>query len=319
MRLHDVGVAMAVLDPQCGLVSANPAALELLRRFALLTDSHATLPSSLAHELAYAPIGEAIMWRHPNDETSAVLGCTRYSLGTEHQLLLMREITEQQRALSRKIHRQRLEATGRLISHIAHDLRAPLSSIIYSVDILAKGEHNEETRTIELAALALRDTIAGLLDFVRIGPPVNVTQSLGRTFERISGLLRPAFRRGRHELAIELHDDAVCVRGNTIALEQIFVNLLINATESRPDGVHVRVTSESAGPNVIVRVSDDGPGIPKDRRASIFDEFVTTKPNGTGLGLTVAREAAMSLGGHLELVDSDLGCMFAVELPAVVA
>ncbi|MFT3692703.1 MAG: ATP-binding protein [Kofleriaceae bacterium] len=319
VRLHDVGVAMAVLDPHYELVSATPAAVELLRRFELPVDAHATLPPKLAHEIACAPLGEAIMWRHPSGDLGATLGCTRYSLGDEHLLLLMREITEQQRALSRKIHRQRLEATGRLISHIAHDLRAPLSSIIYSVDVLAKGGHTEETRTIELAALALRDTIAGLLDFVRIGPPVTTTQSLGRTFERISGLLRPAFRRGRHELAIELHDDAVCVRGNTIALEQIFVNLLINATESRPERVHVRVTSEQSGSNVIVRVSDDGPGIPKDRRASIFDEFVTSKPNGTGLGLTVAREAALSLGGELELEAADIGCTFAVELPAVAA
>lgn len=313
VRLHDVGVAMAVLDPNCQVVSATPSARELLARFELPCDA---LPTKLAAELASAPLGEAIMWRHPSTDL-AVLGCTRYSLGTDHLLLLMREITEQQRLLSRRLHRQRLEATGRLISHIAHDLRAPLSSIIYSVDVLAAENPSEETHTIQLAASALRDTIAGLLDFVRLGPPVTATQSLGFTFERISGLLRPAFRGGHHELVIALHDDQVCVRGNTIALEQIFVNLLVNATESRPAGVRVRITSESAGRTVIVRVLDDGPGIPRDLRASIFEEFVTSKANGTGLGLTVAREAASSLGGTLTLEDTPTGCCFAVELPAV--
>lgn len=319
VRLHDVGVAMAVLANDGSLVSITPAARELLQRFELPTERRRTLPKQLAIDLACTPLGEPIIWRHPNSDQAAVLGCTRYALGSEHQLVLMREITEQQRALSRRLHRQRLEATGRLISHIAHDLRAPLSSIIYSVDVLAKAMPSEETRTIQLAASALRDTIAGLLDYVRLGPPVATTQSLGHTFERISGLLRPAFRRGHHELAIELHDNAVCVRGNTITLEQIFVNLIVNATESRAEQVHVRVTSEPAGRSVVVRVADDGPGIPADRRAAVFEEFVTSKPNGSGLGLTVAREAAVALGGTLSLEDTTVGCCFAVELPAVVS
>ena len=317
VRLHEIGVAMAVLANDGTLVSVTPAARDLLQRFQLPTERSRTLPRQLAIDLACAPLGEPIIWRHPSSDLPAVLGCTRYALGDDNQLVLMREITEQQRALSRRIHRQRLEATGRLISHIAHDLRAPLSSIIYSVDVLAKAMPSEETRTIQLAASALRDTIAGLLDFVRLGPPVMATQSLGHTFERISGLLRPAFRRGHHELEIELHDNAVCVRGNTIALEQIFVNLIVNATESRSEQVRVRITSEQAGRSVVVRVADDGPGIPADRRAAVFEEFVTSKPNGTGLGLTVAREAATALGGTLFLEDSAIGCCFAVELPAV--
>ena len=237
-------------------------------------------------------------------------------MGDRRYLLLMREITEQQRALSRRLHRQRLEATGRLISHIAHDLRAPLSSIIYCVDILAKLQQSEEVRTIQLAAHALRDTIAGLLDFVRLGPPVATTHSLGHMFERISGLLRPAFRRGHHELSLALHDDAVCVRGNTIALEQIFMNLIINATEARPARVHVRVVSEINNRVVTVRVKDDGPGIPPDRRQTVFDEFVTTKPNGTGLGLPTSRRFVEAHGGSIDVATSELGgALFRVRLP----
>jgi signal transduction histidine kinase len=317
VRLHDVGVAMAVLASSGQLVSVTPAAARLLRRFELPVESPATLPANLARELASAPLGEAIIWRHPSADHGAVLGCTRYSLGSEHLLLLMREITEQQRALSQQLHRQRLEATGRLISHIAHDLRAPLSSIIYNVDLLAKRSGFEELQNIQIAADALRDTIAGLLDFVRLGPPAVSIQTIGRLFERISSLLRPAFRHGKHELSIALHDDGACVRGNSIAIEQIFLNLIINATESRSESVRVRIASEQVGRMVIVRVSDDGPGIPLDRRDAVFDEFVTSKPHGTGLGLTVAREAAVALGGSLMLEPTAIGCCFAVALPLV--
>ena len=66
-----------------------------------------------------------------------------------------------------------------------------------------------------------------------------------------------------------------------------------------------------------VRVSDDGPGIPAERRDTVFEEFVTTKPDGTGLGLTIAREAATAIGGGLVLEDSETGCCFAVTLPIV--
>ena len=320
VRLHDVGVAMAVLASSGQLVSVTPAAARLLRRFELPVESTATLPANLARELASAPLGEAIIWRHPSADHGAVLGCTRYSLGSEHLLLLMREITEQQRALAQQLHRQRLEATGRLISHIAHDLRAPLSSIIYNVDLLAKEavrSQIEELHNIQIAADALRDTIAGLLDFVRLGPPAVSTRSIGHLFERVSSLLRPAFRNGKHELSIALHDESVCVRGNSIAIEQIFLNLIINSIESRPERVRVAVASEQVGRMVVVRVSDDGPGIPADRRDTVFDEFVTSKPQGTGLGLSVARDAVTLLGGSLVLEPSAAGCSFAVALPAV--
>ncbi|MBX3156426.1 MAG: HAMP domain-containing histidine kinase [Deltaproteobacteria bacterium] len=328
LRFGDIGLAMAVLGTDGALVGATHAAVQLLRRFQLPVEPQATLPAKLAKELASAPLGEAIMWRHPSTDIGAVLGCTRYSLGTDHLLLVMREITEQQRALARRLHQQRLESTGRLISQIAHDLRAPLASIIYNVDLLREETHlasSELLHDVTLAANTLRDTIAGLLDFARLGPPAATTQTLGKLFERVSGLLRPTFRAGGHELSIALHDDSVCVRGNAIAIEQIFHNLLVNATESRRTKVRVRITSEETAMSgvhrwrtdrlVIVRVHDDGPGVPEDRREAVFDEFYTTKPDGTGLGLTVAREAAIAFGGGLTLEPSDTGCCFAVALP----
>src|SRR5262249_15325205 len=155
-------------------------------------------------ELAATPVGAPIVWR-PRAEIDAVLGCTRYELGATQQLLLMREITEQQRALSQRLHQQRLEATGRLAAMMAHDLRSPLSSIVYNVDPgqtreLARAQARELLHEPHLAADQMRRTIAALLDFVRLGPPVTATQSLREIFDRVSSLLRPVFRAGGHEL-----------------------------------------------------------------------------------------------------------------------
>jgi signal transduction histidine kinase len=137
------------------------------------------------------------------------------------------------------------------------------------------------------------------------------------------------FRAGSHELRSELHDEHVQLRGNPLTIEQIFVNLLVNATEASSGPVHIHITSERVGAAepgtqpwrrgedmVLIRVADDGPGIPAELAASAFEPFVTSKPQGTGLGLTIAREAAQSLGGHLALEDSAAGCVMAVVLPA---
>jgi signal transduction histidine kinase len=216
---------------------------------------------------------------------------------------------------------------------MAHDLRSPLSSIVYNVDLLQTraGELSMSARELlretQLAADQMRRTIAGLLDFVRLGPPVIATQSLRETFDRVSSLLRPVFRAGAHELRIELHHEHVRLRGNPLTIEQIFVNLLVNATESAGRPVHIRITSEhlaaASGPRPVrapgdlvrIRVTDDGPGIPADLVATVFEPFVTSKPHGTGLGLTIAREAAQSLGGYLALDDAPAGCAMTVVLP----
>src|SRR6185369_8197826 len=98
---------------------------------------------------------------------------------------------------------------------------------------------------------------------------------------------------GSHELTTALHDDGVRVRGNPLTVEQIFVNLLVNATEAADRPVHIHIVSEhvaAAGharrpwravdDMVRIRISDDGPGIPPELAASVFEPFVTSKPHG---------------------------------------
>ncbi|MEO7731531.1 MAG: HAMP domain-containing sensor histidine kinase [Kofleriaceae bacterium] len=333
LQLDDIGAPIAVLDNAARVLEATPAASALFARFHLATQLPAALPPELARELSTAPYGVPIVWR-PRAELDAVLGCTRYQLGADRRLLLMREITEQQRALAQRLHQQRLQETGRLAALMAHDLRSPLSSIVYNVDLLhnraldlTSANARELLRETQLAADQMRRTIAGMLDFVRLGPPVTGAQSLREIFGRVSSLLRPVFRAGSHELTTELHDDCVRLRGNPLTVEQIFVNLLVNATEAADRPVHIHIRSEHVPASterrpwravddmVRLRISDDGPGIPAELAASVFEPFVTSKPHGTGLGLTIAREAAQSLGGHLSLEDRSPGCTVLVVLP----
>lgn len=329
VRLQDAGAPMLVIDAADYIVEATSPARTLLAKFELPYEPGQMLPRPLIAELREALLGEAIVWR-PRGENGPILGSTRYRLGDRHHLLLVREITRQQRAMAQRMHQQRLEETGKLVAHIAHELRTPLASIVYNADVLGQrdlGGSSELVSDIQLAAESLRRTIAGLLDYVRLGPPLGTTMPLRELWDRVSSLLRPMFRAGHHELSIQLHDPELRVVGNLITLEQIFVNLLVNAMEATTRPGKIAVTSQPVPPDrqrqwrakdvVLIAVEDDGPGIPPERRESVFEAFVTSKPSGTGLGLTLAREAAASIGGHLRLEDSAVGCRFGVVLPVV--
>lgn len=332
VRLQDVGAPMLVIDGSDRIVDATLPARTLLAKFELPCEPGEMLPPPLIAELREALLGEAIIWR-PRGDSGPILGSTRYRLGDRHHLLLVREITRQQRAMAQRMHQQRLEETGKLVAHIAHELRTPLASIVYNADVLGQRDlgpnrdNREIVSDIQLAAETLRRTIAGLLDYVRLGPPVDTTMTLRELWDRVSSLLRPMFRSGGHELAMSLHDADVRVTGNPMTLEQIFVNLLVNALEASTKPVRIHIESSAVPADrkktwrakdvVLVSVQDDGPGIPAERRESVFEAFVTSKPNGTGLGLTLAREAVTSIGGHIAIDDSPIGCRFGVVLPVV--
>jgi signal transduction histidine kinase len=330
LKLQDVGAPMVVIDASDRIEDLTLPARTLLAKFELPCECGDLLPPPLIAELREALLGEAIIWR-PRGEAGPILGSTRYRLGDRHHLLLVREITKQQRAIGQRLHQQRLQETGKLVAHIAHELRTPLASIVYNADVLTNRElgsgNTELVAEIQLAAENLRRTIAGLLDYVRLGPPVGTTMSLRELWDRVSSLLRPMCRAGHHELSIALHDGDVRISGNTITLEQIFVNLVVNAVEASPRPARIQITSQVVPPDrprkwrardvVLIHVQDDGPGIPPERRESVFEAFVTSKPNGTGLGLTLAREAATTLGGHISIEDSPVGCRFGVVLPVV--
>jgi signal transduction histidine kinase len=199
LRLQDVGAPMMVIDGSDRIVDLTLPARTLLAKLELPCEPGDMLPPPLIAELREALLGEAIVWR-PTGETGPILGSTRYRLGDRHHLLLIREITRQQRAMAQRLHQQRLQETGKLVAHIAHELRTPLASIVYNADVLAQrelGGSKELVADIQMAAENLRRTIAGLLDYVRLGPPICTTMTLRELWDRVSSLLRPMFRAGR--------------------------------------------------------------------------------------------------------------------------
>lgn len=320
LRLCDVPAPLALCDDRGHVLAASPPAEELLRRSAA---DERTLPDGLWAALTAVDPGDAIQWR-PADG-ALCLGCTRYRLGDGRVLILMREVSDKQRALALRVHEQRLEATGSLVAAIAHDIRGALSSVLFNADVLVHrgakmdpGALRPFLLEILGGAERLKQIVDGLLHFARLGPQVAPDTAVDHVLTRALAVVRPRLRDRAVGITVDPAPPGLFVQGNPLHIEQILVNLLHNAIESRPDPIHVRVDCHRRPDGkVVVRVCDDGPGVAPEVQPRIFEPFFTTKPLSTGLGLSTGREAARQLGGDLVLEPSERGACFGLVLRAI--
>lgn len=328
LALTRIEAPVAVCSSQGVLLATTAQARELLRR-AASSAAVDMVPARLWAMLEQVENGHAVEWRS-TATSKAVVGCTRYAYGDAY-LLLMKEVSLQLIASSARLQGSRLEAIGRLVASIAHELRNGVSSIVYSADLLSLGDAPDLNREdiieeILRASRRLQETVAGLLDYAKLGPSVSVPVSLREVLTRAQGFLRSHYHSGSHQLVVAIDPGAEWVSGNSIVIEQIFVNLLLNAAQSN-NGQRVRVEVRSdiarpqslqASPRTFVRtrVIDDGAGVPVELRDSIFEPFFTTRPDGTGLGLSNALDAIGTLGGTIELEECREGACFSAYLPA---
>ena len=243
-----------------------------------------------------------------------------------------RHAREAQRALLEKLAlADRLASVGTLAGGLAHEINNPLSYVMGNLTLI-------DEELAKLGASELRQLVAEALggsDRIR-----RVVRDL-KTFARADDDVRGAIRVPRVlELALAVasneirhrarlvrdFDDVPPVIGNEARLGQVFVNLLVNAAQSIPEGDaehhEIRVACRADGARVVVEVRDTGGGIDESIRARIFEPFFTTKPvgTGTGLGLAASHGIVTGMGGELT-VDSAVGrgSVFRVILPAAPA
>ncbi len=260
---------------------------------------------------------------------------------TEQRRLLMAVVDQAALAvertnLARDIEDQRLltetEALRQaLLSSISHDLRTPLVSIIGSVttlqeyhDTLTPPFRAELMSTIHEEAQRLNRFVQNLLDMIRLGYGaiglridwIDLDEIIGRARGKAAGQLNG------HEVTVEVDESIKLLRVDGVLLEQVFANLLDNAAKYSPPGAPIRVTASRDGEQAIIRVIDQGPGIPPEHREAVFDMFFRVRagdrqPAGTGLGLAICRGFVEAHGGtiHAEPAPDGTGTAIVVRLP----
>ena len=242
------------------------------------------------------------------------------------RLLVARDVTELVTVDERQARQERLAVLGEVAAVVAHELNNPLSAVaMYAQmmqDELAPGSpFREHVDVIRRNTETCSRTIRGLLDWAYSADPEVTSTDVNELVEESLRFVRPLTHRAhvvvaeRQGLAdAEVHVDAVQLR-------QVLVNLLMNAVQALTGrGGRIEITTAEAddGRTVVLDVTDDGPGVPPDRRDRIFEPFFTTKPagEGTGLGLPISRRIVEAHGGTLELVASGAGrTTFRVRLP----
>lgn len=209
------------------------------------------------------------------------------------------------------------------VADASHELRTPLTSVLANLELLEEtlqGDQRDAAASALRSSRRMRRLVADLLllaraDAGRVVPhrPTDLSEIL----LDVASELEPVT--GDHELSVEAEGAAV-VTGARDELHRLALNLIENALRHTPPGTHVHASLAHDGGDVVLTVSDDGPGIPQELRERLFERFVRGNGDGgggSGLGLAIVRAVAVSHGGDVT-VDAPTGggARFAVRLPA---
>jgi signal transduction histidine kinase len=235
--------------------------------------------------------------------------------------------------ISREIGRQRqrrqeehLAFAGALADGIIHDFRNPMSSLKLDVQMLRKeAERGLECRPDRVGELGGRigrtiDRLDDLFrEFLYVSKPGAAAPEpfeLGSCVQDCLDLLTSRFERLGIRLKAEMPAEVLMIRGFPSSLKRGIINVLTNAEQASPPGgtVHVKLSKEEG--SALLEIADEGPGIPKSHRHRIFDMFVSTRPGGTGLGLSLARAAVEDCRGTIGAHDRPGGgACFVIRIP----
>jgi len=200
----------------------------------------------------------------------------------------------------------RLVSLGELSAYVAHEIRNPLTGIRTTVQFVASKLKNRDPRREDLNDVIqeldrIEQIITGLLMFAR--PPQSRSQAcdLHQVVERTLDLLALQLTDSKVQVTRELAEELPLVIADPDLLQQVFLNLCLNAIQAMPQGGELTLTTgvrrRTKRPLVDVSVADTGAGIPKELMEKIFDPFFTTRSMGTGLGLPISVQIVRDAGG----------------------
>jgi two-component system NtrC family sensor kinase len=221
---------------------------------------------------------------------------------------------------------ERLASIGRLAAGVAHEVNNPLTGVLTFAHVLkarvaADAEMRQAADIIISETMRVRDTVRGLLDFARQSPTVMATLDLRDVVRHVLHLMRQQATFAKVTFQDQLGPHPARVNGDRNQLQQVFLNLCLNAVQAMPTGGTLTVSHQARPDGTsAVLIRDTGCGIRPADLSHIFEPFFTTKPvgEGTGLGLSVSYGIVTTHGGTIEVETQEgAGSTFTVVLPSV--
>jgi len=246
--------------------------------------------------------------------------------GHEAVVYIMKDITETRRLKDQVYHLDKLSSLGTLTSGVAHEINNPLTGIIGYTEMLLMKDQVETTKkylqNIYDSAIRCKRMVENMLTFSRQTSahksPENVNNIIDKTVE-----LHEYWLRSTNIDIVKNYSDVSYIDIDRQQMQQVILNLLINAEHAvsdcgRKGRIEFMTEKNEESNSIIVTVSDNGNGIPKEILPRIFDPFFTTKPvnKGTGLGLSIAHGIIAEQGGSVEVQSvAGEGTSFMIKLP----
>jgi hypothetical protein len=264
-----------------------------------------------------APVRESVV----NIAIAPLISKEQQQIG---RLIILDDITDRAELERRLVQADKLSSIGLLAAGVAHEVNTPLAVISTYAQMLAKQVSGDDQKSKLLEKIAKQtfrasEIVNSLLNFSRTSPTDFGEVDLNRVIRETAGLVEHQFEKAGVNTQLTLAEDLALVRGNSGKLQQVFLNLFINARDAMPGGGSLCVRSWAESGFAHIEIADTGQGISPENLARIYDPFFTTKApkKGTGLGLSITYGIVQEHNGIIE-VESVLGrgTRFRLELPA---
>ncbi|MBN2330070.1 MAG: GAF domain-containing protein [Candidatus Omnitrophica bacterium] len=231
-------------------------------------------------------------------------------------------VHEQNMAMEERLHESAKRATlGELAAGLAHEIRNPLAVINMLIHSWKSTPPDDEDfqRDVDVIAQKISDLnnlVTDLLNLAKSRPLERRMQDIDALIERVLRLLRHRISKQRVSVSKRAHTDRTSAPVDRERLEQAILNLLLNALDATPEDGVIRVDLRTQDDQLLLDITDSGPGIPPDKELEIFKAFRTNKPHGAGMGLPIAQRIINEHQGKIYLSHSSAeGATFTISLP----
>ena len=240
------------------------------------------------------------------------------------RLLLFDDVTQRERMEEQMSQTEKLTSLGLLAAGVAHEVNTPLAVISNYIQMLAKQMPDGDPRQslidkIVKQTFRASEIVNNLLNFSRTGAAEATSVDVNRVVEETLSLVAHPLKASQIQIVKDLSESLPPVHGSANKLQQVFLNLFLNARDAMPNGGMLEVRTAADNGSVEIEIADTGAGIRREDINRIFDPFFTTKSNGrgTGLGLSVSYGIIKEHAGKIDVRSTPgKGTSFHVEFPA---
>ncbi len=275
---------------------------------------------SLSITILYLPF-TIIHWKgFSADDFNSVMEMVLYN----GVAVILGRLRDQEKAVQKRLHEaERLATMGKAFSGLAHDLKTPLIAIGGLSRLVQKNleENNPSHNKLDLVikeTQRLEEMVKEILDFSKPLELHRSQEDIRKVINQCADLISDLARQRKVNIENQCPKNLPLVSFDASRIKQALINLLINAIDASPVGETVKVYSYLKQKRLIIEVTDNGSGIAINKKNEIFVPFFTTKKDGTGLGLPIAKKIVEAHHGYLEVLGNrEKGVTFKMMIPIV--